>query len=192
MLKHSRDLVQRRQQRHGRLRVYAPHIKWSNWLYTGGEEHEALPAKGRKANRQGASNDDADDDDDTSSLHSRRSLLAKAREHEDLERNASSATDAGAGAESPNLKSGVLNERDTKKKVDPLPLSLRLRGKAADVLEWLQSSEDVLYALKLAFAVLLVSWPGLVASWNNWYSLNRGCKYEHVGKTSSFQQKYRC
>ena len=53
-------------------------------------------------------------------------------------------------------------------------LSLRLRGQAADILEWIQHSEDLLYAMKLGFAVYLVLWPAFVASWNTWYSLNRG------------------
>ena len=169
MLKHSRVLVERRQHRKGRRRVYAPRIKWSKWLYTGGEEDEALPDSGRKGNRKGASDKDVDDEDDLESLNSKKSLLAY---QGDLENNSVPRTikeDAKKEAKQPKNKSrGQEVERQRS------PLSLRLRGQAADVLEWIQRSEDLLYAMKLSFAVYLVLWPAFVASWNAWYSLNRG------------------
>ena len=55
--------------------------------------------------------------------------------------------------------------------------TLRLRGVLADTVEWMQKSDDLLYALKLTIAVFLVTWPAFVARWNTWYSLNRGRKY---------------
>ena len=164
MLRHSRELVERRQQRNGRRRIYAPHIKWSNWLYTGGEEDEALPNSGRKGNRQGASDEREDDEDDAESLNSKQSLLAHQR---DLEKNA--VTPEILQAKKPeNLSKAQGVERDD------TPYSLRLRGQAADALEWIQHSEDLLYAMKLGVAVFLVTWPAFVAPWNTWYSLSRG------------------
>ena len=165
MLKHSRELVARRQQRNGRRRMYAPHIKWSNWLYTGGEEDEALPNSGRKGNRQGASDEREDDEDDIESLSSRKALLT----HEgDLEKN----------AVIPKVKEKAKKREKGSRAQDSerqeTPHSLRLRGQAADALEWIQHSEDLLYAMKLGVAVFLVLWPAFVASWNTWYSLNRG------------------
>ena len=169
MLKHSRELVERRQHRKGRRRVYAPRIKWSKWLYTGGEEDEALPDSGRKSNRKGVSDKDGDDEDDVESLNSKKSLLAH---RGDLENDPVPRTvkeDAKKKAKQQNNKSrGQEVERQGKS------LSLRLRGQAADVLEWIQHSEDLLYAMKLGFAVYLVLWPAFVASWNTWFSLNRG------------------
>ena len=165
MLKHSRELVERRQQRNGRRRIYAPHIKWSNWLHTGGEEDEALPNSGRRDNRKGVLDGVEDDDDDIESLNSNKSLLAHQR---DLEKN-------------PDTRK--VNQETEKKEEKPkahyskrqgTPHSLRLRGQAADAVEWIQHSEDLLYAMKLGFAVFLVLWPAFVASWNTWYSLNRG------------------
>ena len=164
MLKHSRELVERRQHRNGRRRIYAPRIKWSKWLYTGGEEHEALPDSSRKSNRKGVSDKQEDDEDEVESLNSKRGLLAR---QGDLEKNPV-----------PREVEKEAEKQETKPRAQEAkrqtPLSLRLRGQAADVLEWIQHSEDLLYAMKLGFAVYLVLWPAFVASWNTWYSLSRG------------------
>ena len=169
MLKHSRELVERRQHRKGRRRVYAPHIKWSKWLYTGGEEDEALPDSGRKGNRKGVTDKHGDDDDDVESLNSKNSLFAQ---HGGLENSpVPRTTKADAQKEAKQQKNKSIGQ-DVQRQGSSL--SLRLRGQAADVLEWFQHSEDLLYAMKLGFAVYLVLWPAFVASWNTWYSLNRG------------------
>jgi hypothetical protein len=41
-------------------------------------------------------------------------------------------------------------------------------------MEWLQNSDDLEYALKLSVAVALVSWPGFLPSWHEWYTSIRG------------------
>ena len=169
MLKHSRALVERRQHRKGRRRVYAPRIKWSKWLYTGGEEDEALPDSGRKGNRKGVSDEHGDDEDDVESLNSKKSLLAHPR---DLENNPVPRTIKEDAKKEDKQQKNKSRGREVERQGNPL--SLRLRGQAADVLEWIQHSEDLLYAMKLGFAVYLVLWPAFVASWNTWYSLNRG------------------
>ena len=204
MLKESRELVQHRQQRHGRQRIYAPHIRWSNWLYTGGDEDEALPTTGRQSKRRGTVDENAEDndDDDAESLKSRKSLLAR-RKEKDVEKNDDPAIELGqlntssdrrgvteaigtfGGANSHGSANDFghssvnkcLTSRDPgniKNKDQHLSRSLRIRGQAADALEWIQNSEDVLYAVKLGVAVFLVLWPAFIASWNTWYSLNRG------------------
>ena len=165
MLKHSRELVERRQRRNGRRRIYAPHIKWSNWLYTGGEEDEALPSSGRKGNRQGASDGREDDEDDAESLNSQKDLLAY---QGDLEKNAATP-EVKVEAKRRQKESGAQDSGCQQTRY-----SIRLRGQAADALEWIQHSEDLLYAMKLGVAVFLVLWPAFVASWNTWYSLERG------------------
>lgn len=165
MLRHSRELVERRQRRNGRRRIYAPHIKWSSWLYTGGEEDEALPSSGRKGNRKGASDEREDDEDDVESLNSKKSLLA----HQgDLEKNAATP-EVKEEAKNREKKLGAQESGHQR-----TPYLIRLRGQAADALEWIQHSEDLLYAMKLGVAVFLVLWPAFVASWNTWYSLERG------------------
>lgn len=50
----------------------------------------------------------------------------------------------------------------------------RQRQNAADAIEWVQKSSDLVYAAKLCIAVMLVSWPALVPSWNQWYTEVRG------------------
>ena len=168
MLEHSRELVSRRQERNGRHRVYFPKIKWSNWLTTGGEEDEALPKAGRKANRKGHSDDPGDDDADTESLNSKKGLL-RTQTNGDLENVASDAA-----KETPVKSPARKQTESSKTSVEPESLMLKLRGQAADVVEWIQDSEDLLYALKLTVATFLVLWPAFVANWNTWYSLNRG------------------
>ena len=166
MLKHSRELVGQRQHRNGRRRIYAPHIKWSKWLHTGGDEDEALPNSGRRDNRKGVSNEgEDDDDDDGGSLISTRSSSA----HQgDLEKNPIPREVKG------ETKKQVMEPIAADTERQKAPYSLRLRGQAADVLEWIQYSEDLLYAMKFTVAVMLVSWPAFVPSWNAWFSFARG------------------
>ena len=168
MLKHCRELVEKRERRRGRRRLYAPRIKWSKWLNTGGEEAEAVPATARKANRKNSADGREEDDDDTESIRSKKSLLAT-KKQEDLEKNLRVGPDK-INVTKGNVPGSTKNERPRQE----TSRILCLRGRAADVLEWIQYSEDVLYAVKLTIAVFLVLWPSLVASWNTWYSLNRG------------------
>lgn len=172
MLKHSRELVERRQQRNGRRRLYAPRIKWSNWLYTGAAEDESMPTPARKANREGNANEheDDDDEDDAGSLNSKKNSR-DSRKQEDVEKDAA-AENQDAEAPTP-----VIARKSPSKTTEPnnkRSRTMRLRGQAADTLEWIQHSEDLLYAIKLGVAVFLVLWPAFIASWNTWYSLNRG------------------
>ena len=51
---------------------------------------------------------------------------------------------------------------------------MTVRACTADAIEWAQDSDDLHYAVKLAMAVFLVTWPALVASWNAWYTEVRG------------------
>lgn len=168
MLKSSRDLIIQHQHRHGRRRIYAPRIKWAKWLDTGGEEEEALPTSGRKSNRQGTLNEDVDDEAETGDVDSKENLLDPFQKR-DIENTADSHR------ESPERMIPV-NETSKGKLPSPvvIPAWLRIRGCLADSLEWIQESDDVLYAFKLTIAVFLVLWPAFVASWNQWYSLNRG------------------
>lgn len=184
MLKNSRELVLEHQQRRGRRRIYPPHIRWANWLYTGDGEEEALPAEGRKANRRGESDEGADDEADMNGFESMESLLDPKKKG-DLEKT--------AGLDRGHQKASIVPPITQKKpplerKIpEPAPQSpwLRIRERLADILEWLQDSDDVTYAFKLVVAVFLVLWPAFVASWNTWYSLNRGCKYIDCGQRYS-------
>lgn len=175
MLNHSKTLVLGHQQRYGRRRIYAPQIKWSKWFYTGGEEEEALPTNSRRAIRQGNSDECEDDEADMEILDDKEGLL-DTRRNMDLENmggfNQGHAEIAKANESAYKIKS------ETRQRLISENIStwIRLRIHIADTLEWVQQSDDVLYAFKLTVAVFLVLWPAFVASWNTWYSLNRGCE----------------
>ena len=174
MLKHSRELVYNRQQRHGRRRIYAPRIKWSKWLYTGGAEDEAMPAPARKANRENGDTIE-DDEDDADSSNSKKVLMSK-KSKKDGQRDIETGGQDGEPAKKRAAKPRSRNSKSSNTTTE-MSRILRLRGRAADVLEWIQDSEDILYAAKLAVALFLVLWPAFIASWNTWFSLNRGCKF---------------
>ncbi|MCJ1388853.1 hypothetical protein MMC18_001703 [Xylographa bjoerkii] len=163
MVEECRLLLEMRHQHHNRRRLYAPKIHWSKWL-SGGGESGALPASGRKAARQGTSDDHTSDDVDC--VH--QTELDRLNGN-DLEQQRQK--DLPANVQSTSLR----NDRAVKvKSFETLPFSLHIRGKAADLLEWMQESEDLLYASKLTFAGFIVIWPALVPSLNSWYSLDRG------------------
>ncbi|KAL9608648.1 MAG: hypothetical protein Q9167_006532 [Letrouitia subvulpina] len=177
MLKNSRNLILRRQERHSRRRLYAPHIKWSKWLYSGGEEEESMPANARKEHRQNVRSEQSSIDAKANLAGSDDSFLTSKRA-KDVENDAGLSAELGENL-GPQNKIRSQQPKETKKSRQGQPsLSLLLRGKTADIVEWTQSSDDLLYAFKLAFGVILVTWPAFVAKWNSWYSLNRGGAYQ--------------
>ncbi|KAL8948961.1 MAG: hypothetical protein Q9222_004898 [Ikaeria aurantiellina] len=173
MLKYSRTLVLERQSRHSRRRFYAARIKWSKWLYSGGDEEEAMPAAGRKRNRRGEDDGNNDEEDDSGSGNSEENLLKSISIKNDIEVGRSTESSPPKPSQSKSSAKGkplAMSSNIEKRK----SFLLRFRGRLADTLEWIQSSDDLLYAFKLAIAVFLVTWPAFVARWNRWYSLNRG------------------
>ena len=194
MLMHARTLVEKRIDRHGRRRIYAPHIHWRKWLYTGGED-EALPASGRKAARQGSTDGDVEDEGDFND--SKENLIKRPQDVEQsntfrneadrssaIRREGGSMSGASSSSEGADrwsrsaLASCFVRRKSQNGRPDvgfaPSSLTLRLRGRLADATEWLKHSEDAHYAIKLAAAGFLVTWPAFVPSLNLWYSLNRG------------------
>jgi len=170
MLKHARLLIELHQQCHGRRRVHTPRINWRKWLYTGGDEDERMPTSGRQSARQGHA-DDLDDDQDTAA-NSQENLLDEPTDG-DLEQGTRRTAVAKVQPSQP-LK--TKNSEVPEHAAETFSLTLRVRGFLADILEWLQASEDVQYSFKLTVAVFLVTWPAFHPAWNTWYSLNRGRK----------------
>ncbi|MCJ1380942.1 hypothetical protein MMC17_004051 [Xylographa soralifera] len=163
MLEECRVLVDTRRQLHNRRHLYAPKIYWSKWL-SGGGESGALPASGRKAARQGASNDRTSED----GISGRRNELYCPK-GDDLEQQMHEGI--------PFHMQPIPSETHGPSYAKPyeiLLFPLRIRAQAADILEWMHNSEDLLYALKLTLAAFIVVWPALVPSLNSWYSLDRG------------------
>ncbi|TEY40781.1 hypothetical protein BOTCAL_0421g00090 [Botryotinia calthae] len=160
MLRHSRVLVEKRQERHDRKRIYLPQINWRKWLQSGGEaDMLALPDSARKDARTGKKKDN--DADDAASIDSGETLLAK----KDVE----SATPK----KEPPTPSSKATDKTVKRKKKGTRM-LRLRNGLADAIEYLVGSDDISYAVKLTVAVFLVTWPAFLVQWNTWYSLNRG------------------
>ncbi|CCD46394.1 hypothetical protein BofuT4_P119440.1 [Botrytis cinerea T4] len=160
MLRHSRVLVERRQERHDRKRIYLPQINWRKWLQSGGEaDMLALPDSARKDARTGKKKDN--DEGDAASIDSGETLLAK----KDVE----SATPK----KEPPTPSSKATDKTVKRKKKGTRM-FRLRNGLADVIEYLVGSDDISYAFKLTVAVFLVTWPAFLVQWNTWYSLNRG------------------
>lgn len=161
MILHSRDLVEKRQERRESRRMWFPNIKWKKWLTSGGELDEfSLPEQGRKYARTGGiAHAEAVPSHNTSD----ETLVRRTTSDEE---GAHSPIDTGAV---PPGNEKIWTEKSANKQKPP---SIRLRSSLADFVEYMLESEDVLYAIKLTFAVFLVSWPAFV--WNSWFSLNRG------------------
>lgn len=135
-----------------------------------------MPTYARKANREGGLNaDDVDDDDEASDSVGSKQRLIKNRNGEDVEHSAQLHLPDRKPRKAKVQKSKMSASQTIATSKRPT-FSLRLRGQAADSLEWMQDSEDVLYAMKLTVALFLVLWPAFVSSWNAWFSFNRGCK----------------
>ena len=175
MLTHGRELVQRRRDLDGRIHVYAPRIKWSKWLYTGGAEDEAMPTPARKANRHGNANDQEDDEEDAS-LVTTQSVIAERLSQENIEGKVEQRSQRPSPPQKVTTNSHGERPQESSSRDSEIPGLSRCRVRIANGLEWIQDSEDFSYALKLGVALFLVLWPAFVASWNKWYSLNRGCK----------------
>ena len=173
ILEHSRYLVLLHQERRGRRRIYLPRFRWSKWLYSGGEEDEALPPRGRKPAREGS--DDYEDDEETDPpTRSEDNLVDKKKD--DLE----AADGRGEVTESSSRRRTLVIGTKSRDKKPSLPktalasLIMQSRGKLADFVDWVKDSEDLAYGLKLTTACMLVTFPALTPSLNYFYYVSRG------------------
>ncbi|KAJ8129357.1 hypothetical protein O1611_g4276 [Lasiodiplodia mahajangana] len=166
MLRHARTLVERRQERQGYRKLYWPHISWKKWLTSGGEEDgNVLPEKARKEARAGrGSIEDNRKEDDECASNSTDALLRPTNDEE---------TGASGFGEKP-LTQGEKGSRRKGTQESQRNVMLRIRGLAADTVEFFQGSDDLAFALKMTIAALLVTWPAFVPSLNSWYGSVRG------------------
>ncbi|KAI0458667.1 hypothetical protein F5B21DRAFT_458984 [Xylaria acuta] len=164
MLEHAKMLVERRQTRHARRKLYWPRISWKKWLVSGGEQDgNVLPENARKKARTGnGSIEDSRDGDGESTCNSTDALV---RPTTDEEAGASLRETLPQNWEGPRRK-GPQTPQSKK--------TLWIRGLAADTVEFFQGSDDLVFALKMAIAALLVTWPAFVPSLNAWYGSVRG------------------
>ena len=179
MLKHVRVLVERRQDKKEGRRFYMPRkINWKKWLSSGGEQDVmALPEDARKDLRtgkqwkKGMADDDDDDDDDGDDMHStpsrRGDLETAARASEKVFRQQKKQQQQQQQQQPPPPP------KHKKKRTSEPSFVSRHRGHLADFIESAMQSEHLPYALKLAVAVMLVSWVAFYWPWNSWYSSSR-------------------
>ncbi|KAG5950657.1 hypothetical protein E4U53_004627 [Claviceps sorghi] len=174
MLRHARKLVEKRQRRHNRSRIWIPQLRdFRKWLATGGEtDAMVLPESVNKAVREQhdlkavSSRDqrnDSLDDGDTSPVAAKEKSAPTNKEKEMLSHK------------SPSLKRNKDEKR--KKRYCHRPnhqASTAVRAGAADAIDWIKHSDHVHYALKLAIAIFLVTWPALSTSLEAWYSRVKG------------------
>lgn len=169
MLRHVRALVEQRQRRNDRLRVWLPHSTgFRKWLSTGGDEDGmVLPKGARKAIRRGDAGQET-----SSTEHETCCATGEKTDKRNTDEETASGCNTNNEKASEQNKDAMASKQKHKQHKGNWFGALRV--KAADGLEWAKDSDDFSYALKLSVAVLLVSWPALVPSWNNWYAQVRG------------------
>ncbi|KAF5666196.1 histidine kinase [Fusarium heterosporum] len=171
MLKHVRKTVEQRQARHNRASVWFPkHISIQQWLTSGGENDGfVLPEMARKQARRGKAPPGS-----KPKSHTRRvskdgkHILSEAKDEEKGIRFAEPEPQAEQKCDTEKSQEARVSETKTTSRL------LKVRGKVADILEWVQDADDLGYACKLTLAVLIVSWPGLAHFSNEWYSSVKG------------------
>ncbi len=157
MLRHSRTLVELRQQRNSRSRLWLPKFaSLSQWLSSGG----AAPSLSATENDVGATRNSSDAPAELNSAAAQNTLT------ENMHRARSGDEDVGSPGD--DRQNNTTGEKPKSSRFE------RLRHTAADALEWAQNSEDLVYSAKLSIALFLVTWPALIPSWNQWYADVRG------------------
>lgn len=174
MLRYMRLLVEARQARGDRVRIYWPHYTGlREWLSLSGEaDAMVLPENARKPARSGTEDANGCGPGLDADEMSARLEKVKSTKRDDIEAGRRNSSKEKSPTEEKGAKTAKSKaQRKAEKSPDWL---MKLRGRAADTIEWLQASDDVEYAMKLTFAVWLVTWPGFLPSWHGWYTDIRG------------------
>ncbi|KAJ2904372.1 hypothetical protein MKZ38_008157 [Zalerion maritima] len=185
MLRHSRTLVEKRAARHDKRRFYFPRkIIWRKWLASGGEEdNSALPENARKGARRGVERRSrvVDDDSDTSDeeeFADEGPLLGSDKmdvEAAYIETVASIDLDEKEARKYEKRKEAKKEDKIRRRAYGPKPGSIAwFRDKTANLFEGITDDENLAYAMKMATALILVTWPAFVDTWKPWYSDVRG------------------
>ncbi|SCV56305.1 related to Lactobacillus putative histidine protein kinase SppK [Fusarium fujikuroi] len=171
MLRHVRQTVEQRQARNDRATIWFPkHVDIRQWLISGGESDGfVLPEAARKEVRRGKS------------TTGHKSKIKTNQSNKDTKTQPPKGKDEEKGI---RFAEPVLQTREDRNAEQPQEKGqsqpqkrskiLKIRGMAADALEWTQDSEHIKYAFKLTIAILLLSWPAFVESQAGWYSSYRG------------------
>ncbi|KAH9891418.1 hypothetical protein F4778DRAFT_333778 [Xylariomycetidae sp. FL2044] len=168
MLRYSRSLVERRQDRRSRRKLYFPKISWKKWLTTGGERDvNALPENARKEARagRGLRQDSLNQNDEDTHASNEQLLRQPTIDEEAMIAVISKQTTAGERGKIPRRKGPQKSEVSN---------IVWLRGLAADAVELIADSEALAFALKMCAAAFIVTWPAFVPHLNSWYNSVRG------------------
>ncbi|KAG6008355.1 hypothetical protein E4U21_004559 [Claviceps maximensis] len=175
MMRHARKLVEKRQRRHDRSRIWIPQLRdFRKWLATGGETVAmALPEGVNRAALQqkklttvvsrDQNNDSLDDGDASPTAKDEESKLSNGKIEKIPHKS-----------KSPKRKEHERSKKSHHHGPNHQAVTTTMRSAAADAIEWLKDSDDVHYALKLAVAVFLVTWPALSTWSSTWYSHVKG------------------
>jgi len=157
MLKHSRALVEARQGRGGKRGLHWPDVGLAKWLSAGSEGTEAI-----LASEPLHSHEEVDEEDEEDPSQWKNTLVDPgARDWAMISKQQES--DSRPNCE---WKTQIASKKLEK---GQMPWSLKARGALADFIDWVKHSDDVIYAFKFAFGVVLVSWPAFVHKWTLWY-----------------------
>lgn len=184
MLRYTRLLVEARQRRKDRRRIYWPRLAdWMEWLYLGGEHDAMVLPKGARRSTHSAAASTPEKapktlDADELSLRTEGSLMRHITRDTETGRSraGSIARESQASKKKKKKKKKSVKFKDSSglKKPSKSSWIMTLRGRAADAVEWVRESDDVEYAFKLLVAVALVTWPAFLPSWRTWYVDVRG------------------
>ncbi|KAK3944791.1 hypothetical protein QBC46DRAFT_455849 [Diplogelasinospora grovesii] len=195
MLKHARTLVERREARRAAgKRLYFPKkVNWKKWLSSDGDKDvQTLPQNARKEARtgkgtnsdkkseRGGANGDYTDDDSDALLQHRRNDEEAAAAAAAGEKTIQILQRTGAAPPPPPPPSTTKQQQQQLKRRQNKPGQQQQqqqksgtpawwRARGADLVESVTGSEHLGFAIKLAIAVFLVSWPAFYGPFNTWY-----------------------
>ena len=157
MLRHSRKLVAARQERKGKRSLHWPDVGLGKWLSAGSDETEAI-----SASEPLRSHEEKDEEsEDNPALWKNTLVEPGARDWAIIAKNKESV---------PRLNREQKHRVAIKKLgKDNMSWSQKVRGALMDFIDWVKHSDDVIYAFKFTFGVMLVSWPAFVHKWTLWY-----------------------
>ncbi|EEY14920.1 conserved hypothetical protein [Verticillium alfalfae VaMs.102] len=181
LLRYARLLVEKRHRRH-RISIHFPeYFGWRQWLSTGGERDAmVLPQTMRKKGRSGripTPKEESRMEEEGTVEELDRPL---ARQRADVESVPNVLEASFQHAKPPFPTPPTTNDEVKRKKKEERRaaasggITSRIRARVADVYESLQRSDDAIYAIKLAIAFFIISWPGFIPSWHEWYAKVRG------------------
>ncbi|KAG6167669.1 hypothetical protein E4U35_003954 [Claviceps purpurea] len=170
MLRHARKLVEKRQRRHNRCRIWVPQLRdFRKWLATGGEtDATMLPEQHlRVVSSRDQQNDTPlhENDGDAPPMAARDEESAPNRD----QREKISDDSARRRRKERGEKRAKDHRHRRHRSKDQASITNRVRAAAADTIKWVKNSNDFHYALKLAIAVFLVTWPALNTASSAWY-----------------------